>query len=111
MVAFGVPQGARIDGQPVPHAGLFVVKWRTLGRPLDKTNNYLEHRTEAPSSGRAGQGVEWVQFRLNSAADDLEIVQPVSLLRQVGYEQGPRLHCRERHCLDERVVRSRRAVQ
>lgn len=89
MVAFGVPQGATIDGRPVAHAGVFVAKWRVSGRALDKDRNYLEHSTAPGMPHRAGQGVEWTQFRLNGTADDLEILQPAGLLRQAGYEEGP----------------------
>jgi hypothetical protein len=32
--------------------------------------------------------VEWVQFRLNAAEDDIEIIQPTARLRQKGYESG-----------------------
>jgi hypothetical protein len=91
MVPFGVPQGALIDGRTPPHAGLFVVKWRTSGRILNRDTDYLEHRSAAPTGdGRIGQRVEWVQFRLNEAGDDLAIVQAVRPLRQRGYETGPR---------------------
>lgn len=89
MVPFGVPHGAVIDGRPPPHAGLFVVKWRVSGRLLNRKTNYLEHRTAGPNDGRIGQGVEWVQFRLNGTEDDISIVQSARLLRQAGYEQGP----------------------
>jgi len=90
MVPFGVPRGAIIDGRTPPHAGLFVVKWRVGGRLLNRQTNYLEHRTAGPNDGRIGQGVEWVQFRLNDAADDIAIVQSARLLRQAGYDTGPR---------------------
>lgn len=90
MVPFGVPQGAILDGRTPPHAGLFVVKWRTAGRVLNRSTNYLVHRTDGPNGGRIGQGVEWVQFRLNAAGDDLDIVQSARPLRQVGYTEGPK---------------------
>lgn len=90
MTAFGVPQGAKIAGRSPPHAGLFVIKWRTAGRILNRDTNYLEHRTAGPGEGRIGQGVEWTQVRLNAAGDDLEIVQPVQTLRQVGHLDGPK---------------------
>lgn len=89
MVAFGVPKGATIEGRPVPHAGLFVAKWRTLGRVLDHARDYLLHRTSEETPGRTTQGVECVQFRLNRAGDDIEIVEPTKLLRQSGFDEGP----------------------
>lgn len=90
MTAFGVPHGAKIDGRTPPHAGLFVAKWRTRGRILNRDTNYLEHATVGPRDGRIGQGVEWVQFRLNAAGDDLEILQTARPLRQAGYLDGPK---------------------
>jgi len=90
MVAFGVPKGTMFDGRPAPHANLFVAKWRTSGRLLNRKTDYLEHRTAGPNDGRIGQGVEWMQFRLNDREDDIEILQPVALLRQKGFETGAR---------------------
>lgn len=80
-VAFGVPQGAKIDGRTPPHAGLFVAKWRTRAVPTTGDLTGAGHRV--------GQGVEWVQFRLNAAADDIDVVQPATTMRQQGYETGP----------------------
>lgn len=88
MVVFGVPVGAKIHGRAVPHAGLFVAKWRTSGRVLDHARDDLEHSTAHPALKQNTLAVEWVQFRLNPAADDLEIVQPAGPLRQAGFEQG-----------------------
>ncbi len=88
MVSFGVPKGALINGRTPPHAGLFVVKWRVSGRILNRKTEYLEHRKAGPNDGRIGQGVEWVQFRLNAQSDDLEIVQSARLLRQAGHAEG-----------------------
>lgn len=89
MTAFGVPKGAVVGGAVPPHANLFVAKWRTLARPLEKAKNYL-HKT--PKEGElvdATKYVEYVQFRLNPTDDDIEIVQPVQRLRQLGFEVGP----------------------
>lgn len=88
MVAFGVPKGALINGRPAPHANLFVAKWRVLGRIWDRQRDYLEHASRDRQLMDRTQNVEWVQFRLNDQEDDIEIVQPVRLLRQAGYEQG-----------------------
>jgi hypothetical protein len=81
-VAFGVPKGAKIAGRDVPHAGLFVAKWRTRS-----VNIKLE--TLVHDSSREGQGVEWVQFRLKDDESDIKILQPVKTLRQKYYEAGP----------------------
>lgn len=88
-VVFGVPKGAVINGRPAPHANLFVAKWRVVARVLDLKTNYLEHATSQQDERRRGQGVEWMQFRLNDREDDIEIVQPVGRMRQQGFENGP----------------------
>lgn len=89
MVAFGVPEGALIDGQPAPHAGVFVAKWRTVGRVLDCERDFLLHSKAAGTPGRATQAVEWVQFQLNRQGTDIGIIRPVAQLRQAGFEKGP----------------------
>lgn len=86
MVSFGVPRGALRDGQPLPQANVFVAKWRVLARILDSKRDYLEKTP--PDLHLRTQAVEWVQFRLNDREDDIEIVQPVRVLRQKGYEKG-----------------------
>jgi hypothetical protein len=80
--AFGVPEGALIDGKAPPHAGLFVAKWRVVGKRYD---------ADSPISAktRKGQAVEWAQFRLNAAQDDIEFVMPPQTLRQKGFSAGP----------------------
>ena len=88
MVAFGVPKGALIGSKPAPHANLFVVKWRVAARVLDPKAETLVHRKEAKADARMGQGVEWLQCRLNDREDDIEVLQPVTLMRQKGFETG-----------------------
>jgi len=85
MVAFGVPKGALIGGKPAPHANLFVAKWRVSGRPINLATGFMTFQGLDRAIGRR---VEWVQFRLNDREDDIEIVQPVSVLRQKGFETG-----------------------
>ena len=87
-VAFGVPKGALIQGQPAAHANLFVVKWRVCARMLDPATVFLVSSPSHWDLYARTQTVEWVQVRLNDAGDDLEIVQPVQQLRQCGYEEG-----------------------
>ncbi len=87
-VAFGVPKGALIKGKTVPHANLFVVKWRVTARVLDPEKNLLLHGAASEEVGRRTQAVEWVQFRLNDREDDIDIVQPAGVLRQKGFEKG-----------------------
>jgi len=80
-VAFGVPKGALVGGRPAPHANLFVAQWRVAARVLDVQHDRLEHSKHHPDLLARTADVEWVQFRLNDAEDDLEIVQPVAKLR------------------------------
>jgi hypothetical protein len=94
-VAFGVSKGALIGGRVPAHANLFVAKWRVVARILDRDKNYLHHGTTDPKLSQRTQGVEWIQFRLNAREDDIEIVQPVALLRQRGYERGAAFCSRE----------------
>jgi hypothetical protein len=80
-VAFGVPRGAYINGQPAPSANRFVVKWRRNAHEEGAA-------TQATELARHTQGVEWMQFKLNDAEDDIEILQDVKALRQKGFESG-----------------------
>ena len=89
MVAFGVPKGATLNGKPMPHANLFTAKWRVAARMHDLKRDFLEAHNAHRALADKTQGVEWVQFRLNDRDDDIEILQPVSLLRQKGFEKGP----------------------
>ncbi len=83
-VAFGVPKGAVQRGQPLPHANVFAVKFRQCARTLAPEGHLLWNHEDAHMAARS-QDVLWVQFRLNDAEDDLEILQPMTPLRQVGY--------------------------
>jgi hypothetical protein len=86
-VAFGVPRGARVAGRPAPSAGLFVAKWRlTAPGALNPATGVIER---VPGVADATQTVEWMQFRLNPAGDDIEVLQPPAPLRQKGFESGP----------------------
>ena len=85
-VVCGVPKGASVAGKPAANANLFVAKWRVVGVPYDPVR-------KAVLRDRGGllaktQAVQWVQFRLNPAESDIEIVQPARVLRQKGYETG-----------------------
>ena len=86
-VAFGVPRGALIHGEAVPHSNLFVVKWRVVGLGFDQKTGTIIHDREL---GRRTQGVEWMQIRLTPDENDVEIVQPARRMRQKGFETGNR---------------------
>lgn len=88
VVSFGVPKGALIDGKPAGHANHFVALWRVVAVAYDPEKKAVP-RTP-PALRQQTQGVEWVQFRLNEAESDLEIVQPLARLRQAGFETGPK---------------------
>lgn len=89
-VAFGVPKGAHINGKPAPHANLFVAKWRRVARRIDPSTGEVLHAKSEPELRNRTLGVEWVQFRLNEAEDDIEILESPRALRQRGFEEGPR---------------------
>ena len=87
-VAFGVPKGALVRGEEAPHANVFTVKWRKVARVFVPEGGYIMWQTEPREVRAATQCVEWCQFRLNDAEDDIEIIQEPRQLRQVGYEEG-----------------------
>ena len=87
-VAFGVPRGALIGGKPALSANVFAVKWRKVARGYDPARKYVLHSSADPEIERLTQSVEWVQFRLNAAENDIEILRPPAKLRQKGYETG-----------------------
>jgi len=87
-VMFGVPRGALLNGRTPPHANIFAVKWRVVARTLVREGGYLLWKNEPEELRRRTQGVEWLQFRINDAEDDIEIVQSARRLRQKGFETG-----------------------
>lgn len=103
-VVFGVPRGAVIAGRPALHANVFAASWRRKAVYWFKATNRIEHPnlpSDPPSAyvrnnpvlgtpSLQFQSVEWTQFRLSSNEDDIEIIQPVTTLRQKGFEQGAR---------------------
>ena len=92
-MAFGVPKGATRNGKPMPNQNVFAVKWyrRALleqdGRLL-QSNTHQDLWPEGPEINRLLLRVEWMQFRLNDAEDDIEVLLPPQQLRQKGYESG-----------------------
>ncbi len=84
-VVFGVPAGATLGGRALPHAGVFVAKWRVTAPGALDANGLLQRDHDVAART---QDVEWVQFRLNAAGDDLVILQAAAPLRQQGYAGG-----------------------
>ena len=91
-VSFGVPKGALCNGKPAANANVFVIKWYRRG--FLRVGDELLRLDEAEERGHLPGGkklhvstmrVEWAQVRLNDTDDDLEIIQPIQTLRQVGY--------------------------
>ena len=64
----------------------FCLFWRVVAVPYDPVKKAVP-RTP-PDLRQKTQGVEWVQFRLNDQESDIEIVQPVARLRQVGFDKA-----------------------
>lgn len=87
-VAFGVPKGARIEGKPVAHENVFVAKWRVNSKGM--LDPETGHIVAPPEGYESLMAIEWMQFRLNDAGDDIEILQPVRRLRQRGFAADPR---------------------
>jgi len=89
-VAFGVPKGAQVGGRRAPHENVFGVLWRCEARWIDPKTGFMEYVQRRPDLVERTATTEWMQFRLNDAGDDIEIIQPPRRLRQAGYDDGPR---------------------
>ena len=70
------------------HANLFVAKWYRNARAY-REDGTLYKGIETHELMRRTLHVPAVQFRLNDIDDDIEVLQPATELRQVGYETGP----------------------
>ena len=86
--AFGVPKGAIVNGTPAANENVFVLKWRNNAKIRDPESGMLKRHADELQYLHGAQGVEWVHFRLNDANDDIELITPISQLRQAGYENG-----------------------
>lgn len=87
-VMFGVPKGALINGVTPAHANVFAVKWRKVARVFVPEGGYIMFMSQPDEVRGRTQCVEGCQFRLNDAEDDIDVLQPVHQLRQLGYEDG-----------------------
>lgn len=85
---FGVPKGALVNGRRVPHENVFVASWYCSPRAKGTDANSLPTREREQQLFEKAFGAQWVQFRLNNAGDDIDILQPATMMRQVGYETG-----------------------
>ncbi|MCB1103381.1 MAG: hypothetical protein H7A44_08240 [Opitutaceae bacterium] len=85
---FGVPKGALIDGQPAPHANLFVIKWYSYSRYFVQPDRLALTTSDPRSVHLSAKTIhmEWVQVRLNEAEDDIETVDPISTLQTPGVD-------------------------
>lgn len=86
--AFGLPKGAIIGGRRQAHENLFAVIWRVEARWVDPATGFMAYVQEHPELTERTRATEWMQFRLNDAGDDIEILQPPRRLRQAGFEDG-----------------------
>ena len=84
---FGLPKGTLIKGQRAENANLFMARWRRNSYGiLDPETGIVERIRD----GHLRQlHVEEVQFRLNEADDDIEVLTPITLSREKGYKEGP----------------------
>lgn len=99
--AFGVPKGALLGGRPALNANVFVAKWYTYpkrrveGRNANVLNDHAASEDSArrvPERLRRYLRIEGIQFRLNEAEDDLEVLHGPRILQQRGFE-GSDLPC------------------
>ena len=98
-MAFGVPKSAQQGGEPFLNENVFVVKWYRWGM-LERDGCLINAENQArdlwPEGVETRQRllrVEWMQFRLNEAEDDIEILMPPRQLRQNGFETGGDVFC------------------
>lgn len=87
---FGVPQGAKIGGKPAKSANIFVLLWRMVAREFDPIANAVEGTNPDPELVNHTSTTEWTQVRLSEDGNDIEIIEEIRQLRQVGYgDSGP----------------------
>lgn len=84
---FGVPRGA-VDRNlnPIAHDNLFVAVWSTRAgavTPDGKPDPGADEKLAGTLR------LEWMQFRLSDAGDDIEFLTDTTELRQSGCESGP----------------------
>lgn len=105
-VAFGVPKGAVIEGRPAKHGNVFAVKWRIVARVFVPEGGYIMWKSQPPEVRSRTQDVQWIQFRLNDAHDDLEILQDARPLRQVGYQDSDEVCSHSKLAINQSFVQA-----
>lgn len=85
-MAFGVPKGA-----PRRNANVFALQAYRRAMPeregmLVPRGMHDEPGSRDKQRARDYLRIEWLQFRLNDAEDDIEVIQPVRTLMQVGFD-------------------------
>jgi len=85
---FGVPKGAIVDGRRVSNENHFVAMWRIVARVRNPETGHVYWESADEDSYRRTTDCLWMQFRLNDAEDDIEILQTARKLRQSGYEES-----------------------
>jgi hypothetical protein len=80
---FGVPKGARLNGQAYPSANIFLASWYTYAKPLDDGNRVLDHSLLDRSLY-----LEQVHFRLNDDEDDIDLLTQPKPARPVDHDPG-----------------------
>jgi hypothetical protein len=84
---FGVPRGALDDkGKPFPHDNLFMATWYVRPREV-APDGKLSHPRANDVLAQL-QHLETIHFRLNDAGHDIEILTPIRMLRQRGFDTG-----------------------
>ena len=85
-VVFGVPKGAHIGGKPAQNENVFVTKWSTVAREIDRETNIVEGTNLDPAMLKRTQRIEWAQIQLNDTEDDIEFLSQPEEFRQKGFE-------------------------
>ncbi len=83
---FGIPKGAMVKGKPAPNANVFMARWRRNRYGTIDPKTGLVERLRATESRLLH--VEEIQFRLNEEEDDIEVLGPVKMSRELGHEEG-----------------------
>jgi len=107
VVAFGVPKGARIRGKVAENENVFAVRWLATPRLMNTKGGYILWTLRHQEWADYHRSVEWMQFRLNDAEDDIAMEEencPIAHMCKVvphagGNEQYYALQVRSSHLL------------